>query len=61
MDNSIKGNLGVFGTVQIVFIILKLVNLVTWNWWIVFIPLFAEIALVILFFIMLFHYLAGNS
>ncbi len=43
--NTTSSGLGVMGVLQIIFIVLKLCKVITWKWWIVFIPL--EIQLVI--------------
>lgn len=40
-----------FGLLQIVFIVLKVIGLITWSWWMVFIPLYIEIALIAIIFI----------
>lgn len=36
------------GVIQIVFIILKLVKVIDWSWWIVFIPFWIDLALVVI-------------
>lgn len=36
------------GVIQIVFIILKLVGVISWSWWTVFIPTFISIFLILL-------------
>ena len=48
------GGIGVGTVVQIVFIILKLVNVIDWSWWAVFIPTFIGCA--ITFFALLFYW-----
>lgn len=40
-----------FGLLQIVFIVLKVTGLITWSWWMVFIPLYIEVALIAIIFI----------
>ena len=37
---------GFLGLLQIVFIVLKVLNKISWSWWKVFIPLYIEIALI---------------
>ena len=37
---------GFLGLLQIVFIVLKVLNKISWSWWMVFIPLYIEIALI---------------
>ena len=39
---------GILGVLLIVFIVLKLVGVVTWSWWVVLIPLWIEIGLLII-------------
>lgn len=38
--------IGFLGLLQIVFIVLKVLNKISWSWWVVFIPLYIEIALI---------------
>lgn len=40
--------MGFFGTLQLILIVLKFVNLIDWSWWGVFAPLWIYIALVII-------------
>lgn len=40
--------------IQIIFIILRLCNVITWNWFIVFIPAYIEIGVVILIYLIAF-------
>ena len=42
---------GFLGLLQIVFIVLKVLNKISWSWWLVFIPLYIEIALIAIIFI----------
>ena len=42
---------GFLGLLQIVFIVLKVLNKISWSWWMVFIPLYIEIALIAIIFI----------
>lgn len=53
MNNKSSGGLNLFETVQVVFIILKLFNLIQLNWWQVFIPSYitAVIALIVILII----------
>lgn len=48
MNNNSSGGIGVFGIVQIIFIILKLTGLIAWSWGVVLIPLWIDLALVLL-------------
>ena len=42
---------GFLGLLQIVFIVLKVLNKISWSWWMVFIPLYIEVALIAIIFI----------
>jgi hypothetical protein len=37
-----------FGLLQIVFIVLKVTGLITWSWWMVFIPLWIELSIILI-------------
>ena len=43
-----SGGVSTLGVVQIVFIILKLVDVIQWSWWTVLIPLWISLFLVLL-------------
>lgn len=43
-----SGGVSLLGVIQIVFIILKLVGVISWSWWTVFIPTFISIFLILL-------------
>lgn len=49
MNNSSakSGGVSVLGVIQIVFIILKLVGVISWSWWVVLIPLWITIGLIL--------------
>lgn len=40
--------LGIFGVIFVVLLILKLLGLIAWSWWIVTLPLWIGIAIVII-------------
>lgn len=42
-QQTTTGGVSTLGVVQIVFIILKLVGVIEWSWWLVFIPLYIMI------------------
>ena len=46
---------------QIIFIILRLCNVITWNWYIVFIPAYIEIGIAILIYLIAFIVGLGNN
>ena len=49
MNNSSakSGGVSVLGVIQIVFIILKLVGVISWSWWVVLIPLWITTGLIL--------------
>lgn len=48
MKKESSGGMGALGVLQIIFIVLKLLNLITWSWWVVLIPLWIDLALIII-------------
>jgi len=52
--NSYSGGIGFLGLLQIVFIVLKILGVVNWSWWLVFIPVWISVlSFLIIFIIML--------
>lgn len=49
MENSSKG-FGLVGILTIIFIVLKLVDVIDWSWWWVLSPIWISISLQLLFF-----------
>jgi hypothetical protein len=45
MKNNSKGGIGFCGLLTIVFIVLKLLDVISWSWWWVLSPLWIPIAL----------------
>lgn len=45
MDNTQSGGIGFFGLLGIVFIVLKLMNVISWSWWLVLAPLWVPTAI----------------
>lgn len=43
-----SGGLGIGGVLQIIFIVLKLLNLIEWSWWTVFLPTFISLGITII-------------
>jgi hypothetical protein len=37
--------IGIFGILGIVFIVLKLVDVIAWSWWLVLLPIYGPLAL----------------
>ena len=48
-DNDSSSGMGLIGVVQVVFIILKLLQVINWSWWTVLIPLWINIVLLVIF------------
>lgn len=44
-NNGSRG-MSMLGVLQVVFIVLKVLNLITWSWWAVLIPLWIELGLI---------------
>lgn len=53
MAKNSNSGIGVLGVLQIVFIVLKLLNLISWNWLVVLIPLWISLAFFVLAMIFL--------
>ncbi len=49
MNNRSSGGTGFLGILQIVFIVLKLCNIIHWSWVIVLIPLWVDLGVIIFF------------
>lgn len=47
------GGLGPLSVLQTIFIVLKLLNLISWSWWAVFIPTFINMGILVLIFVVL--------
>lgn len=59
-----RGGVGFLGLLQLVFIVLKLCNVITWSWWAVLLPTIISVGLVVVILaIMLFIVLlpSGNK
>lgn len=50
---------GFLGLLQIVFIVLKVTGLITWSWWMVFIPLWIELSIILL--VLIIHAIIHKS
>jgi hypothetical protein len=46
-NTSSSGGIGFGGVLQIVFIVMKLTNIITWSWWLVLAPMGIPIAILI--------------
>lgn len=45
-NNGASGGMGLLGVLQVIFIVLKLFNLIAWSWATVLIPLWIELGLI---------------
>lgn len=50
---------GFLGLLQIVFIVLKVIGLITWSWWMVFIPLWIELSIILI--VLIIHAIIHKS
>jgi hypothetical protein len=48
-SSAAGGGIGFFGLLGIVFIVLKLTNIINWDWWLVLLPIYGPILLTIIF------------
>jgi hypothetical protein len=52
-SNNTSSGIGYTGVLTIVFIVLKLLNLITWSWWWVLSPLWISTLIAVLFILLL--------
>ena len=45
-SNSGTSGMSMLGVLQMIFIVLKALNLIPWSWWVVLIPLWIELGLI---------------
>lgn len=50
-EESKSSGLGILAVLQVVFIVLKLTGLLNWSWWLVLVPLWADIGFGLLYII----------
>ena len=55
-NGGASGGIGFLGLLCILFIGLKLTNVIDWEWWVVLMPLWAPVALVMLLLLFLMAY-----
>ena len=48
MSKSNGSGMGLFGVMQIVFIVLKLTKLINWKWYVVLLPIEIELGLIVI-------------
>ena len=44
--NTTSRGMSMLGVLQVIFIVLKVLNLIAWSWWAVLIPLWIELGLI---------------
>lgn len=49
MNKNRSGGLGITDVLQIVFIVLKCLGFIDWSWWVVLIPLWINLGLIIIY------------
>ena len=52
--NNKSGGIGMLGVLQLVFIVLKLLKTITWSWWVVLIPLWIDLVVIVAYLIYLY-------
>ena len=55
--NNKSGGIGMLGALQLVFIVLKLLNTITWSWWVVLIPLWIDLVVIVAYLIYLYYFM----
>ena len=53
-NTNTKSGMGFVGALQLAFIILKLCNVIKWSWWLVLLPLWVELGVVVLIIVLYF-------
>ncbi len=54
MNNAgAASGIGFLDALLLIFIVLKLIGIITWSWWVVLMPLWIEIILVIIFILII--------
>ena len=51
MNNNTGSSIGLLDVILVVNIVLKLIGIINWSWWVVLWPLWASIAIIIIFII----------
>ena len=49
-----SGGMGFLGVLTLIFIVLKLVGVISWSWWLVLMPLWIELGVIVVLLIILF-------
>ena len=59
--NSSGGGMGLLGVLQVIFIVLKLVGVISWSWWVVLIPTWIDLTLIIAIVYLLICYWRNST
>jgi len=60
-NHAASGGLGLLEVLTIVFIVLKLCGLISWSWWLVLMPLWIELGVIVVLLIILFVVISGDE
>ncbi|QEP53252.1 hypothetical protein BS46_gp70 [Acinetobacter phage BS46] len=60
-NNTNHGGIGFVGLLTIVFITLKLTGVITWSWWLVFLPMIISFGLWLIIMLCVLIYLASKK
>ena len=47
-NTTVNGGVGFFGLLQVVFIALKVAKVIDWSWWLIFLPTWINIGIIII-------------
>ena len=53
-NHAASGGFGLLEVLTIVFIVLKLCGLISWSWWLVLMPLWIELGIILILFVIMF-------
>ncbi len=53
-NHAASGGVGLLEVLTIVFIVLKLCGLISWSWWLVLMPLWIELGIILILFVIMF-------
>lgn len=53
-NNTQSGGIGFFGLLTVAFIVLKLMNVINWSWWLVLLPFYGPLIIVLIVIFVLF-------
>ena len=56
MNTNNATGVGILDVILVIFIVLKLVGVITWPWWVVLIPLWASLVLIVIITIIFIIY-----